>query len=595
MLSTVKYQRLLAIAATVIILGSTFVLIGSRQLGQPSFEVGKYIMDGEEHVFMPPMLIWTEDSKFIEIEITMVLPIIHHTNFIITPDDCLHELTINGHKYEPNNLPYCDFIHGMPIDLGKYVKSGENVIHARLFNYGGQAKLLIKPALSDGLSIGMFIAYIAILIACVFLIAVYFKIISTQLMVLMILLYGFAIRLIYIACTSAYTRGHDVDGHIEYIKYIASHWSIPPLKGGWEFYHPPLYYFFGSLWYQISDFLGFADVAKIRGLQWFAFFVSICVLLLCAWIGYMLFRKQKFNLSIFLGICSMTPGIVFFSSRVNNDVLAHLMMFSSFALLIYWWKRQRNDDWRLWLFVITITGLGILSKSNVIVILPIAYILLAAHKKYSIKQKLVFGYMGILIITVLTGWYFAYRIFFEKQSHMIENSSNLNYHLQIKNTPENFFEFNPVRMVFHPYNNAWDDSEGRQFFFEYLFRSAFFGEFDHGKALVPLAQLLILMASLLCIPLVLNFWRTIRHKDYELLPVWLCFIIVMMSHLALRIFTPSSPAQDFRLSPLLLIPCAYFAIKGIDDLKGWVRVFFKTCLFLFISLCILFILLLCLQ
>jgi hypothetical protein len=61
-----------------------------------------------------------------------------------------------------------------------------------------------------------------------------------------------------------------VGGHIDYVQYMFTHWSVPPAQGGWEFYQPPLYYFLSALWMQAGQLLGrplsvLGDGLRLRG------------------------------------------------------------------------------------------------------------------------------------------------------------------------------------------------------------------------------------------------------------------------------------------------------------------------------------------
>ncbi len=53
---------------------------------------------------------------------------------------------------------------------------------------------------------------------------------------------GFALQAVYLSGTPCFLRSYDVEGHIQYINYVASHFALPGQQSGWETYQPPLYY-----------------------------------------------------------------------------------------------------------------------------------------------------------------------------------------------------------------------------------------------------------------------------------------------------------------------------------------------------------------
>ena len=103
---------------------------------------------------------------------------------------------------------------------------------------------------------------------------------------------GLYLRFIYLAYTPYRVRGHDVIPHLDYIRYVAEHFAIPPRADGWQFYQPPLYYFLSAIWFRIGEGINRIEDALIGDLQLFAFVISLAVLGIAIWIGRMLFNKM---------------------------------------------------------------------------------------------------------------------------------------------------------------------------------------------------------------------------------------------------------------------------------------------------------------
>ncbi|MDD3897318.1 MAG: glycosyltransferase family 39 protein, partial [Candidatus Peribacteraceae bacterium] len=400
---------------------------------------------------------------------------------------------------------------------------------------------------------------------------------------------GTVLRLLYVLNTSYTERAHDVSGHLEYIRYVAMHLALPSLREGWETFHPPLYYVTGAVWYRIGMMLGRAESLLTRDLQWGALCASAAVALIGIWIGWLLFpgRDKQHAAVLFGSVIAVFPGLIYFAARINNDVFVQLWIFLAMALTLLWW---RNSKIRWWYLAVLATGLGVLSKGNALLFAPVLFGTLLCKPQLSWRKKLLHAIGGALLLCLVTGWFFGLR-WAQGQSHIVENVDNLNDGLAVPNAVELFTEFNPLRLLRKPYNDPWDDVSGRQNFLEYLFRSAFFGEFDFGDPLRPLSTSLLLLALLLCIPMATGFWNAVRRHTRDTIPLWLTLLSFLGGHIGLRIISPFSPSQDFRYSFMLLLPCAAFVLLGIDALPtGW-RQFYRTILLTFIGVCGVFIVL----
>src|SRR3990172_7023155 len=66
-------------------------------------------------------------------------------------------------------------------------------------------------------------------------------------MILGITAFGALLRLFYVFRTPYSLRSYDAEGHVDYIFYVLTHWSIPPADLAWQSYQPPLYYFFSAI------------------------------------------------------------------------------------------------------------------------------------------------------------------------------------------------------------------------------------------------------------------------------------------------------------------------------------------------------------
>jgi len=538
--------------------------------------------------FAPP-LEFESARTFVDVRVAMVLSGLHTNTYRFIADDCIHEIRVNGHRIQNENLPVCDYVHGTSITLAPYLHTGTNHINILIRNKGGPGGLIIRPQLRDPQLLTILLIYIGTLCLCLGGLWISCKKTPWFWWTILLGTVSALLRLLYVLNTSHTERAHDVGGHLEYIRYIATHLALPPLKEGWETFHPPLYYIINAVWYRFGMIAGRAESLLTRDLQWGALCASICVALIGIWIGWLLFpeRKQRVLAVLFGSVIAVFPGLIYFAARINNDAFVHFWIFLAMALALLW---MRSSKMRWWYLAMFMTGLGILSKGNALLFVPVLMGVLLLKSKISWRRKSIHVIGGVLLLTILTGWFFGVR-WIQGQSHLIENVSNLNSRLALPNAVELFTEFNPTRLLMQPYNNPWQDESGRQNFFEYLFRSAFFGEFDFGESLKPLSIFMLLLTLLLFIPMIAGFWNAIRRHMQTSSLLWLTLICFTAGHIGLRIISPFSSSQDFRYSFLLLVPCTAFILQGISGMpRGWQK-FYTTILITLIGMCALFIVL----
>ncbi|HVW67288.1 MAG TPA: glycosyltransferase family 39 protein [Candidatus Peribacteraceae bacterium] len=377
---------------------------------------------------------------------------------------------------------------------------------------------------------------------------------------------GILLRVFYTAITPYGTRAHDVGSHIDYIQYVADHWSLPDPHAESEFYHPPLYYFLSAVLLHVETALGLNHDQALVGIQWFACLLSVITLLIVFWTGRLLFpdKKDEPSLLLYTAFVAVLPSFIFFAARINNDVLYQVFAFLSVALAIAFWLKGKTMYWYLTSVAL---GLGLLSKGNVLLLVPLSWLLLMLHKKYSWTDKMMHLAASALILVALAGWFYVPRYIQEHQSR-VALVGNVNILTNfVENTPAAYLTFNPVGMVMHPYNDPFDDAARRQYFWEYLARSALYGEFNFGVNDLLLARMMVASFLLILLLGAYSIW-TDRKLWYRNLPVWSLLIFLLIGHAIFRYVFPYSSSQDFRYSILLIIPIAYYMARGWSEEQG---------------------------
>ena len=558
---------------TVLLFVALSVLTSAFHEFEPVFSEVRYrITEADDWQTMDfPFAMDTPEDVYPEISFIMSLGSIRPSRYVIVPDDCVEEMTINEVKLPDDLFPICDYWFGEVRDLSPYLNRGENLFHVKIKNDGGFSKVKMFSAHRNTALI--FLRTLLVLTAGLYLWRLARVLCKKKSDYVLCGAFSLSIfiRLYYFFITRYEVRGHDSEGHYEYIQYLLDNsFKLPISTEGWEFYHPPLYYYFSAIWVK-ADML-FVEMRHVllRDMQALAFYLSIGMLVLILWISFQLFPKPKQSLerTFFFLLVTLLPSFVYFCARINNDVLYQLFAFAILALTFAWWKEPRM---KYWFLNIVMVVLAILTKSTVLLLLPVVYACLLLHRKVKWKRKLILGMSGILIIACSTGWFYALRFVEEENDSIVQNISHLSSGLSVDGSIQTLAEFNPVRVVLGPFNDSWSGERGRDYFWEYWMRSAFFGEYIYRDTARFVGASILFIAIMLLPFFFLGVLSCIRNRRYETFPIWFTSLVLILGHLAYRQYAPFSPSQDFRYSLLLIVPFSYFLIIGINERSKWMR------------------------
>lgn len=549
----------------------------------PSFSTARVQYDGhpvtvEEMPFFLPTLL---DS--LTVDTVMTLGTLRPSLFNLRPDDCIVGMAINGVRLPSTLVEFCEYGGGRTVNLAPYVQTGVNFVHFEIGDTGGAGGMSLSMSRFDHL----FLLELFLLSAFLF----WYGLMLCRLPFLqnlrplpLIFLSGTILRLLYVSATPMTVRTHDLDGHIEYIRFVVSHWTIPAAQAGWEFHQPPFYYFLAAAWVKLWTIIGVGVHRSIELLQIPSLLCSIAALSLGLWSALLLFPKATDRCShgLFLGILATFPGLLYVSARVSNDALAHLLAFAFFALLLQWWRTGSVQQWYL---LCLVGALAFLTKISAAPLLLTALLCFALRPGLPIRRKVQHAGGWILLLLLLTGWLPVLRLLLEQDPSrsMALGNQGMNDALAISGSFRSFAVFHPLEILQMPFNNPFADDEHRRSFFDYFFRSAFFGEYQFDSLRRFCVSILVLGLSI--IPLIvmgfLRSWPRRRTTD-TFLPVFITFLTVLLAAVGYAWIFRYAPNQDFRFSVLLIAPLAYYAVRGIGALPwGWLQRVARLLLLLF--------------
>ncbi len=501
----------------------------------------------------------SRDKTRIDVTFPLFVPGLAPHRVVVVADDCIEQLTVNDVAFTDPSARVCDYVNGRILDLSPLLHHGRNEVTATVHNVGGHSGLDVSLR-GDYQSVALAMALLLVAGGAAFRVMRFRGASPGHMRLLAVFLGGAALRVLYVLSTRPALRGHDTDQHLDYVRYMTVHWHPPPPHEGFEFYQPPLYYFLAGLIRRLDALRESVQAEALFHLQLFSLGLSLLALGAALWVVHRELAASAEQV-LCASLIAVFPGMIFFASRINNDVLVLAVGFVAFALLVRFWTGARTT---VWVAFSACVGVGLLSKSNSLVLVAVGLGCVALRRGIRLPRRARLVALHVAILGLVAGWFVVRRALEERRASkfLVSNTAALSHRLVLPNSLGALFGMHPLEMVRHPYNRPWDDSVGRRLW-EYFVRSSLFGEFDFGDRLLPLCQLLLVLLAMLALIGLRGWWRSLRTRLQDDLPMHLLLVLSLVSHLAFRFLSPFSPSQDFRYSFLLLLPCAFFVARGL--------------------------------
>lgn len=404
----------------------------------------------------------------------------------------------------------------------------------------------------------------------------------------LLLALGFALRLLYLRATPFQTRGHDIDGHIEYIEYLLKHHALPKNDAGFSFYHPGLYFILAALQWKVLEALHAARGAILVSLQvqsvvWELGYAALAVAAGRLWIrelpedgfGQGLMSRRAIT-TLYAVLVVLWPSTMMHSVRIGNDDLVYLFFGASFYFTTKWWFDGRDRDLTL---AAVSAAFGVVTKTNALVLFVILAILIAVRLALVEKERRPLAFvqrgwvtvgLGVLSFGVALGTAVRDAIAGTRPSVLIGNSVSTK--LLVGNRAENYLWFDVPTFVSHAFMNPWGDAEGRQWFWNYLLKSALSGEFRFDS--IPVWNIAVCVSIVFLFLLAYVVGGLLAGEGggrVRWLPVTLTAAVLVASLAALRARHPNACSNDFRYILPVLTPFLLGYVYAITEFwrRGW--------------------------
>ena len=510
-------------------------------------------------------------------------------SFIIKPDDCINSISVNSHNI--NLAEYqrdlCNVGKGITVNFSDYLSSGDNTLIIVANNKNGGFHGLQLESKSDLMThLGLILTLLGVLVVLHSLCKHH----QIGFFTFAALAIAVGLRFYYFDNTLPTERTHDIEGHIEYITKIQDTWNVPEDKDCWVCYHPPLYYFSAAVYTSTIDFITNLHSQKI--MQSYSLLLSVVFL----FYGILLLRRLLPDYLHAPAILMLLfwPASILYSARIGNDSMLYLAQVMGLYYLIKW-DGEKNTN--LYLSLACWVASILIKSNGIFLLVPIIvrYIIVRKSSLGDVfKGPMVKEISVIAVIVLGAASFIAYdRWSTVSKSNNMDNSQlvvgnykNLPKNINIHNNVEKMILFDSRDFFQETYTYPWRDSGGRQYYWNYLIKTAITGEHDHShidKIRYPILALkLIFTLGLIIVVLgIFNRIHTENQNDYKV--TLLSYGLIMLAaSMALRWQIPVAPSQDFRyIFPVIfvVIPLLLTGIQTIFKSRAKLASYFTALIF----------------
>ncbi len=498
-------------------------------------------------------------------------------SFRIYPDDEIHQLSVNGKSVSLNHLTRDqrrNYGSGFVIELDELIPNKPNSLEVRLNNASNPAGFRIESTQRIDLLKGIVIYLV--LFALVFVLKRHITINKAQTILVLV---GLAVSLVYLSKTDERTRTFDVfegGGHKDYIEYLIEHKSLPVPGDGWEYHQPPLYYVAAALAKKMVP----GDSAITGDLWGQLFAIFLWVVFLVSSLASIRLAFRQYKIAIFLAsfTFALWPSGIIHSIRIGNDLALYAFYSLAFFYTLKWW-RSRNTETLFWASLWM--AAAILTKSNGLAVAGVLGFLILLHLYHLVKKSAAFKSPKIWRDATIAGGFFCLALlvnFADNLKHYFDGTSKdwllsnvsemINPGLKVSNDVKNYVIFDSATFLEKPFISTWDDSYGRQYFWNFVLRSSLSSEFSFEGNLMAFWGIsngvLLLVMLFGAITYYLQRQPRLNHSVaiYRNLPWILGLILPFVLLLAYRIKVPLSCNTDFRYIYPVLLPVLFFVFRA---------------------------------
>jgi Flp pilus assembly protein TadD len=165
--------------------------------------------------------------------------------------------------------------------------------------------------------------------------------------------------------------GFDSPDHVEYVRYIQEHASLPLASKGWEMFQAPLYYMVSAAWLWLLH-LSISDPGGITALRILGLAVGVAHFVTIWATLRLVFPSERSKAGWGVVLAAFLPPLIYLSQSVTNEAFA-AMMVSVCLLLTMRGLKQERLTWRLCAGLGLCLGAALLAKTTAFLVLPLVF------------------------------------------------------------------------------------------------------------------------------------------------------------------------------------------------------------------------------
>ena len=384
---------------------------------------------------------------------------------------------------------------------------------------------------------------------------------------ILILIIGILLRIIYFYTIDHNMFQHDLKGHQEFIKLLAQDWILPQGNKGLEYPQQHFYYLLAAVFYKVQLLIGFSENSSLHNIAYISLIGSI-IFLIFSYKFVKLISNSFFVTNTLLVFTSLTPTLIYMTTRVNNDALVMPLAVATLYYLIRSYKSNFNKYFFTTLILTTVLFLTKISSAT-IELLFFVMLIFTYKENNNIKSKLfIFSFVGVFILgfTLLKAYIPVTGSF-----HFVNSASYINQTIEPL-TLNYFTSFNFLELIEMGHSHVMGSDDIRYSFLTYQYGTMLFGEFDYVQFYEKSNYLMLIMQTIILLGLifVLGFISYIVNIYKVSFLEKLLFLTLLLNFILILKFLFSYPSvcnTDFRYFLPSFILIGYFISKGIEYLQ----------------------------
>lgn len=585
-------RKLVKILVPAVILIVAVVLILFYKGNQPTYK--DFLVttpSGESIVLDKPGFIQSKGIGVYTMEGTITMNAWGSRVFRIIPDDRIEMLQVNGVTASLAKLTAVqrrDYDKGFQYDLSSYLRTGENSFVARYYDRGGLMGVSLSSEISGAYSV------IVLLLGFIVVVAIFMywaKCVNLAPPVLIIFFFAIVIRAFYFSQTGVDERGHDMGDHVGYTKYLAEHWTLPPVDYavGGAFFHPPLSYYLGAVVYKATKIIEpNNNMVMFRVQQFFCLTCSLGFLLYGLlvlqdvmlkrsdiesplikrrWLSWLRESSGRQALIFSAALFAFWPTGIIHSARIGNDPLLYAFFAAGLYYILRWYRSNSNKD----LIVASVlAAAATATKANgeiliaVLGLLALVRMVRTREWLFYLKRSIIPLLIVIPAIAITVGPALILKFEGKREKLYIDNLDGISTANLVGNTAANYLWFDAKVFVTEAFTDPYDDRYGRQYFWNYLGKTGLIGEFKYEYPVgVNCAIILSALSIFMFFYVLAGLYLLPSGQVVAIAPILLAGGLLWVGVTYMRMTFPAN--IDFRyIVPILITICSLYGMSIVQ-------------------------------